>query len=676
MAAPSPAMSVQAKVPQPANGSPPGWPQKTPYRYSRRLFRIALLGATTLASAAVAAPQPTNVTGNNGQTPLPTGQFVTPQVAGVAPWSRSEIRGRTHPIRGGINEGYAMTDRTRDGSEMYVINGKSDSGSTPYLTGGTPYLANTTYPGGNTAAYIAVAGQNTYQFDLEHATLVSGTVPTATQLAALTTKVASNNFYTAQLSSAEQAEIAALQAQITHVIYIVKENRTFDQILGDLTNGANADPSYAVFGKRITPNFHQLATNFVTLDNSFDAADGSMDGWSLATRGLVTTTEEITQQINYGGHGLAYETEGNNRNVPIAPATEAARDTATGGAYTTAAAGLPGGAANLLPGLANVTSPDAPYGIQKGFIYDAVLAAGKTVRNYGFLVNNSGAISNAAYPGGFTHPGPDGANVVQVAPADPDLLDKTDLYFRGFDQNVPDLWRFNEWNREFQAYVTNGGLPSLETVRFSHDHMGGLGTAQAGMVSPEQEQADDDYTVGKLVDTVAHSPYASNTLIIVTEDDSQDGPDHVDSHRTTTYVVGPYVKKNAVVSVRYNMVSILRTIEDILGTPHMNLNTAYQRPMLEVFDTSRSNLGWTYSATASTVLKTTTLITANESGVRYAEGPDVVPTHDRAYWAKATAGFDFSDADRIPHDLFNRVVWEGVMGDQPYPERAASATAD
>jgi len=151
-----------------------------------------------------------------------------------------------------------------------------------------------------------------------------------------------------------------------------------------------------------------------------------------------------------------------------------------------------------------------------------------------------------------------------VAPINPSLSPFTDIYFRGYDQNYPDLWRYNEWKREFDRFVADGNLPTLTLLRVSHDHMGSFGTALAGVNTPETQQADDDLAVGRLVEAVAHSPYAADTLFIITEDDCQDGPDHVDSHRSTTYIVGPYVKQNAVVSTRYSQVNVLRTIEDIL----------------------------------------------------------------------------------------------------------------
>jgi len=215
------------------------------------------------------------------------------------------------------------------------------------------------------------------------------------------------------------------------------------------------------------------------------------------------------------------------------------------------------------------------------------------------------------------------------------------------------------------GYIANNNLPSLETVRLSHDHTGSFGTALAGVNTPDTQEADNDLAVGRLVEAVAHSPYANNTVIMVTEDDSQDGPDHVDSHRSTAYVVGAYVKKRAVISTRYNQVSVLRTIEDILGTPHINLNTAYQRPMTDVFDITSSG-AWNYNSIASTILKTTSLALA-DTGVKFAAGPDILPRHDAAYWDKATRGFDFSAEDRVPVDMMNEVLWEGLMDGKPYP---------
>ena len=289
------------------------------------------------------------------------------------------------------------------------------------------------------------------------------------------------------------------------------------------------------------------------------------------------------------------------------------------------------------------------------------------MRDYGFLVNNIGSIGTIAAPVSD----PFAAGIVQVAPLGASLGSLTDVYFRGYDNNYVDVWRYNEWKREFDQFAAMGNLPSLSMVRFSHDHMGNFGTALAGVNTPETQQADDDLAVGRLVQSVSESRYAADTLVVVIEDDCQDGPDHVDSHRATAYVVGPYVRKGAVVSSRYSQVNALRTIEDILGTQHLNLNTAFQRPMTDVFDIN-SSPAWSYSAVASTVLQSTDLAaeTSGGLGAPFARGAVVRPKHDAKYWAKLTAGFDFSDADRVPPAKFNRVLWNGLMGGKPYPVRA------
>src|SRR5467141_38589 len=512
------------------------------------------------------------------------------------------LRGEhAYRVAGLIPTAYEPHDITfsADGSWMYIVNGKSITGPNPgHLAGNTASIT-TTRPGGppvGAAAAAAARASNQYQFQLERASLVSAPVPTSDDLERLTMRVAANNFYSADRED-DQKVTKFLRPRIKHVIYIVQTHRHSDHNLGDLGNGSNGDPSLTQFPESITPNFHRLARQFVTLDNFMDPGDGSMDGWAWSLQGRVTNTETITQQINYASvnRGLSYESEGTNRNVPVNFGTVAERDGAAGPAgttrYSAATASAPGGTANLLTGAGNHASSDAPFGTERGYIFDAVLQAGGTVRNYGFLVNNIGSIGTKASP----ISDPFGSGVVQVAPLDPALAPVTDVYFRGYDQNYPDLGRYNEWKREFDQYVANGNLPSLSLMRVSHDHMGSFGTALGGVNTPETQQADDDLAVGRLVQAVSESPYAADTLIIVTEDACQDGPDHVDSHRATAYVVGPYVKQGAVVSTHYSQVSALRTIEDVLGTQHLNLNTAFQRPMTDVFDVKSSGR-WSYQA--------------------------------------------------------------------------------
>jgi YVTN family beta-propeller protein len=570
---------------------------------------------------------------------------------------------------------------SNNGQYMYIVNGKSDQGPNPgYGYGNLAAIQFLTFPGGNAAESAKLTANNEYQFQLEHATLVSAKVPDAGDLAGLTSQVAANNAYSVTPPASDGEVMSFLRSKIKHIIYVVKENRTFDQILGDLGNGSNGDPTLALFGKLVTPSFHSMAQNFVTLDNFMDPGDGSMDGWSWSMRGRVTNTETITQQENYArvNRGLSYEGEGQNRNIPSNLNTVAARNfffdpTGLTTPYSTNTASLKGGTANILAGDGDHAATDGPTGYQQGYIFNAVLNAGGTIRNYGWMANTPGSIGTIASPikDPFT------AGVIQTTAANQVIYQNGlyDPYFRAYDQAYPDYWRFNEWNREFQQFVANGNLPTLEMIRgLSHDHTGSFAQALGGVNTPELQQADNDYAVGLLVQAVANSPYANNTLIFVIEDDSQDGADHVDSHRATTYVVGPYVKKNTVVSTRYSQPSVLRTIEDILGTEHLNLNTYYTRPMADVFDITSSG-SWTFTALASTLLKNTTL--GLPQGVQFAKGSNLKPTHNAKYWAAKTRGFDFSGEDRVPADLYNKILWEGLKGTPaPVPHSRFQKIAD
>jgi len=564
-----------------------------------------------------------------------------------------------------------------DGSWMYIINGKSDQGPNPgYGFGnlGLIVFKQIDPPETNAQESLELNSNNQYQFQLEHATLVSARVPGDNDLSDLTSRVAANNGYQNHLSGRDQATMQFLHSKIKHIIYIVKENRTFDQILGDLGNGSNGAPSLALFGQQVTPSFHSMARNFVTLDNFMDPGDGSMDGWSWSMRGRVTNTETLTQQINYAhvNRGLSYEGEGQNRNIPGNLNTTAARNfffdpTGATTPYTSATASLKGGTDNILAGDGDHAATDGPSGFQQGYIFNAVLNAGGTVRNYGWMANTPGSIGTQANP----IADPFSAGVIQTTTANQLLFENGfyDPYFRAFDQAYPDVWRFNEWNREFQQFVANGNLPSLEMIRgLSHDHTGSFGQALGGVNTPELQQADNDYAVALLIQAVAQSPYAKDTLIITIEDDCQDGADHVDSHRATTYFVGPYVKQGAVVSTRYSQPNVLRTIEDILGTEHINLNTFYGSPMADVFDV-RSSGNWTFQAVASTLLKPILTLPIASGGlgfdpskVQFAGGPDLTPTHDAQYWAAKTGRFDFSGEDRVPAELYNKILWEGIKG--------------
>ncbi|HEV2425029.1 MAG TPA: hypothetical protein VGZ29_09405 [Terriglobia bacterium] len=238
----------------------------------------------------------------------------------------------------------------------------------------------------------------------------------------------------------------------------------------------------------------------------------------------------------------------------------------------------------------------------------------------------------------------------------------TDPYYHGFDTNFPDYYRYTEFARDFDANYASGGLPQLTLVELGHDHTGSFATAIDHVNTPDYQVADNDYAVGLLIQKIAGSRYANDTLIFIIEDDSQDGADHVDSHRTTAYVAGAYVKQGALVPTRYNTVDFIRTIEEVLGIPPMNLNDALAQPMADVFNTTPSS--WSFTAAPSAYLYATDLkpLLPPQAGLMVPK-----PRHDARYWARVTKGMDFSDADRIDDAAYNRILWKGLMGNRPYP---------
>jgi len=234
---------------------------------------------------------------------------------------------------------------------------------------------------------------------------------------------------------------------------------------------------------------------------------------------------------------------------------------------------------------------------------------------------------------------------------------------------IADYWLFKEWEREFDGFVANGNLPNLELIALPHDHFGDVGPSGGaidGVNTIETQMADNDYALGRLVEKVSKSRYKDDTLIFVIEDDAQDGPDHVDAHRTVAYVVGPYVKQGAVVSTRYSTVNMLRTIEDILRLEPMGLNDGLQRPMGDVF--TMQNKGWSYTPIVPDVLRTTQLPLPPPTTANTLVKTDRIlafarPARDANYWAQALAGFDFSRSDHLDTARFNRALWAGLKGE-------------
>ncbi len=527
-----------------------------------------------------------------------------------------------------------------DGKTLYVVNGKSPTGPIPNGT------------------------SETYDEQLLKAGFLTLSVPNSDELAALTAQVAKNNGFNAQPSATDVATMNFLHGKIKHIIYIVKENRTYDQILGDLPVG-NGDPSLTMYGQAITPNFHAISTQFVDLDNFYDSGEISMNGWQWSTSGRGNDLNEKIGPVNYGKGGGSYDSEGLSRDINVGQATTAGRLT-TDPAYGLEAVYDP----DLLPGSVNVVAPDSPSGeVGAGFIWDDALRAGLSIRNYGFFQDLVRYEAPAALGGISPNLRNPYATKTQVAFAtDASLVDRTDPYFRGFDNQFPDFWRYQEWAREFDHFAAANEVPAFQTVRFMHDHTGNFDTAIDGVNTPALQQADNDYAVGLLIDHVAHSPLAASTLVFVIEDDSQDGPDHVDSHRSTAYIAGPYIRHGSVVSERYTTVSMLRTIEDILGLQHLSLHDAGVAPMSAVFDIKQS-AAWTYTATPAASLLGTQLPIAPGAAARHAalEGSAAAPLHNAAWWAKQTKGFRFDKEDENDEDAYNRILWKGEMGDKPYP---------
>lgn len=569
------------------------------------------------------------------------------------------LTGKTPVVQGLIPTGWYpnSVSVSPDGSTLYVVNSKSVETPNPV---NCRYINND--PGGGYgSACQTVFSQdgagNQYAWQNEYSGFLILPVPTSLQLSQLTAQVAQNNGFNFQLSPTDIATMTFLHSHIQHIIYIVKENRTFDQILGDLTNGANADPDYTQFPAVVTPNFHALATNFVTFDNFDDSSMVSMDGWQWSTAARAHDINEKCVTVNYGKGGCNYDSEGTARNINVA---------ITGVPTRMKEQPIYPPDPNLLPGNANEVEADGPTGEEgAGYIWDAALAANLTVRNYGFYTDlgaldvreDLGLISpTLAYPCA-TKP------KTQVEwPAKKELLKLSDLCFWPFDQSYPDFFRYKEWEREFDKQVKSNKFPNLVLLRYDHDHFGDFSTASFGVNTPELQMADDDYAVGLTVDKIAHSPYANNTLIFVIEDDPQDGADHVSGDRSLAFIVGPYVAQNAVVSNPYSTVSMLRTIEEILGVSQLSVHDAGVPPMTAAFNTSQAS--WTYSAVPSQFLYSTQLPILNKS---VQKGPIPQTTHDAAWWEAKTQGMDFSQEDRIPTEKFNRILWEGMMGGKPYP---------
>jgi len=519
--------------------------------------------------------------------------------------------------------------------------------------------------------------RNEYILALLKAGLSTIPIPDANTLSYLSSIVDANNGFDNPTTTAPDPMMQFLHGKINHVIYIQKENRTYDQVLGDLPQG-NGDAKRVQFPQPISPNFHQLATQFALLDNYYDAGDVSGDGWNWDTQGHANDSTVKNVLVGYGNanYNIPFDWNGNPRNIGIAlPDTTSGTPSPSTVRVTTLID--PTGGSSIEPGSKDITADEGadeedPNALG-GYIWDSVIRAGLTMRHYGLYADEN--YYNDPYAGApFYIPIVRNAfqqKVVQAVPVKKALLDKTDVYYRGWDLNTPDQYRFEEWNREFNEYIKNGKMPNFEMVDFMEDHFGNFSSNAANLENPLSQFASNDYAVGQLVDAVSHSPYWASTAIFVVEDDAQNGPDHVDAHRSTVFVLSPYTKGGAVVHTMYNSTNVLRTIEDILGVQHLGLNDNNAVPMSDVF-TQQPNLQ-PYTAIIPGILceppVDPTLVPECNNPAGHPITAAVRPLHDGKWWAQATKGFNFKHPDMVNADQFNRVLWRGIMGDdKPYPD--------
>jgi len=485
-------------------------------------------------------------------------------------------------------------------------------------------------------------------------------VPDKSDLAKMTEKTMSNN----RLNSGLQNEdgdnpsgynhrldsIGLKSGKINHVIYIVKENRTYDQVLGDLPQG-NGDPSLVLFGPDVTPNLHALAQRFVLLDNFYDVGEASGDGWPWSTQSMANEYVIKNLPYNYSNRGRNYDFEGQDNGYLAGghPAKDPNGNTMS--------VVFPNGAPAI---------PDVAEG-PGGHIWDAVRAAKLSYRNYGFFYS-FGVSQNHLPIVPDNYPAATG-----LQPAGRNLAGYSDFDFRRYDNDFPDsnapknmgcLYslasygafnmpsRYAEWKREFDMMLakdpSGNSVPAFMTVRFNHDHTQGL---TPGKFTPRAEVADNDYAVGQLVEAISKSPIWENTAIFIVEDDAQDGPDHVDGHRSTAFVISPWVRKNAVDHRFYNTDSILKTMEMILGIGPLTQYDAIANP-IDDFDNAPSNNAQ-YSATPAS------------NQVMCEKVPSLVKfkfNDPMRKWALESAKMNFDIPDSAPADKLNLILWKSVKG--------------
>ena len=401
-----------------------------------------------------------------------------------------------------------------------------------------------------------------------------------------------------------------------HVLYIIKENRTYDQVLGDVRAG-NGDASLCNFGRRVTPNEHTLVEKFVLLDNTYCSGMVSADGHQWTDTALAN--DYIEREL--GPWARSYPCGGFGR-----------------------------------------ANQDALAFSSAGFIWNDALAQGKTFRDYGEYATSTTHWTGPAIPAGqaWTTYYQDFLNRTgrMVYGCEPDvesLRPYLDTNTVGFDLNVPDVFRAAEFGRELKHFEQAGGFPNLIILWLPNDHTSGT---SYGTPTPSAQVADNDLALGQIVDLVSHSAFWTNTCIFAVEDDPQAGWDHVSGFRTTAYVVSPYTRRHVTISTQYNQTSLLRTMELMLGLPPMNQMDATATPMFDCFTNTPDFTA--YSA-----------LTNNVPLDEMNPAPTKIADLQLRLDARVSGHLPLAKADQCPEDVFNHILWRATMGTQkPYPDWA------
>lgn len=509
----------------------------------------------------------------------------------------------------------------------------------------------------------ANSGQNTIPSGRRHRehpyipTLLYGSLSTVNyqdaerNLGNLTRQVEENNRLNAE---ALEMRFAGGGNPIKHVIYIIRENRTYDQMLGDLDLG-NGDRSLTLYGEDITPNLHKLARQFGVLDNFYDSGEVSGDGHVWSNAAIISDYTEKTWPIAYRGKERTYDFDGTM-------ADEIAYDR----------------------GIPDLDTPES------GYVWANAARRGLSYRNYGEFVfaefcvkgtsdHPAGEENAPPVPGGPCDPpvirkgeplplpasgaepvpSPYPWNIPKIRSATPamaELRDHTDLKYVPFNVEYPDQLRADEFLREFDGFVRARGqgrereLPQFIVMHLPNDHTGGT---RPGRPTPSASVADNDLALGRIVEAVSHSPYWEDTAIFVLEDDAQDGADHVDAHRSVALVISKYSPGSAAHPLLdhdfHTTVSVVRTMETLLGLPAMNLNDGYAPVMAREF----SGPGDQPPYVADTRNR--------DNGLLYHTNSPKAPG------AKKSAGMDFSRPDAADARRLNAILWHDRKGSTPMP---------